>query len=72
MVLPGVSRSRRISFVEELICTLVEEGLEGITVSELDNLNKTIHKLMDSVVPISEESENEDKDKEKEEKPGGC
>jgi len=70
MVLPGVSRSKRISFVEELICTLFEDGLDGITELELENLNKTIHKLMESVVPVSEESENEDKDQEK--KLGGC
>jgi len=68
MVLPGVSRSKRISFVEELICTLVEDGLDGITESELENLNKTIQKLMDGVIPVSEELENEGQ----EEKPGGC
>lgn len=68
MVLPGVSRTRRISFVEELIGTLIKEGLDGITDLEFDILSKNIQKLMDSVVPIPEKVEN----KEQAEKPGGC
>ncbi len=68
MVLPGVSRSKRISFVEEFICTLIEDGLDGITESELENLKESINKFMASVITVSEESGNE----EETEKPGGC
>jgi len=68
MVLPGVSRGKRISFVEEFICTLIEDGLDGITELELENLKESINKFLATVTAVSEESGNE----EETEKPGGC
>ncbi len=68
MALPGVPRSNRIIFVEELIGLLLEEGLDEITKSEYDRLYKMITEAMDSITPVPEEIEEKDTEK----KPGGC
>ncbi len=68
MALPGVPRSNRIIFVEELIGLLLEEGLDEITKSEYDRLCKMITETMDSITPVPEEIEKKDTEK----KPGGC
>jgi len=68
MALPGVPRSNRIIFVEELIGLLLEEGLGEITKSEYDRLYKMITETMDSITPVPEKIEEKDTEK----KPGGC
>lgn len=68
MVLPGVPRSRRIKFVEQLIGLLLEEGINGITEREHSHIYKMMRDLMDSVDPVQEKVEEDDT----EEKPDGC
>lgn len=68
MILPGVPRTTRIKFVEQLIKQLLEEGIDGITEKEHSDLNKIMRELMDAVTPVPEEVEETDV----EEKPGGC
>ena len=68
MALPGVPRSKRVIFVEELIGLLLEEGLDEITKSEYDRLYKMIMETMDSITPVPEKIEEIDTEK----KPGGC
>ncbi|MCK5133380.1 MAG: hypothetical protein KAR40_14660 [Candidatus Sabulitectum sp.] len=67
MILPGVPRSIRIKFVEQLIGLLLEEGMDGITEQEHSNLYKMMRELMDSVTPVPEKVEED-----AEEKPVAC
>ncbi|HOP25844.1 MAG TPA: hypothetical protein P5207_09740 [Candidatus Sabulitectum sp.] len=57
MVLPGVPRDRRITFVAEMLELLLDDGIQGITVSEHDELSKLITRLLDGVEPVPEEPE---------------
>ncbi|MCK5036338.1 MAG: hypothetical protein KAS73_10625 [Candidatus Sabulitectum sp.] len=68
MALPGVSRNERIKFVEHLVGLLLKEGLEEITKTEYDGLNKMISEIMNSVTPVEEDVKKSDNG----EKPGGC
>ncbi len=54
MVLPGVPRDRRIAFVAEMVELLLRDGIQGITVSEHDELSGLIRKLLDGVEPVAE------------------
>ncbi len=69
MVLPGVPRSKRIVFVHKLIRLLLEDGIDGITKKEYDDLSAMIQNLLDS---ITVDSETKEKNEEPEDKPGSC
>lgn len=67
MALSGVSREERVEFVHQLISLLLKDGLEGITETEYEGLNKMMEEYMNSITPVKEDIE----ETEKQEKPGG-
>ncbi len=67
MALSGVSREERVEFVHQLISLLLKDGLEEITETEYEGLNKMMEEYMNSITPVKEDIE----ETEKQEKPGG-
>jgi len=59
MVLPGVPRTKRIQFVKEVVCLLLEEGLEGVTSVEHREIAEIIEKLLSQIETVPDEPEQE-------------
>lgn len=55
MVLPGVPRTKRIQFVKEVVCLLLEEGLDGVTSSELAEIMELTEKLLSGIKTVTVE-----------------
>ena len=70
MVLPGVPRTKRIQFVKEVVCLLLEEGLDGVTSRELAEIMELTEKLLSEIKPVPEKLE--EPAEEVSEKSGGC
>ena len=54
MVLPGVPRTKRIQFVKEVVCLLLEEGLDGVTAAEHAEIVALTEKLLSEIEPVPE------------------